>query len=169
MYRLAYRKVGETNYLVATHSVNPNSSSLGVSGIRWYQLSVTGSTPVLSVANRGTFAPDSKSRWMGSIAMDACGNVGVGYSVSSGSLNPGIAFAGRQSGDTANNLREEIMLQNGSGSQTTGLDRWGDYSSMRVDLDDRTFFFTTEYLKADGTWNWSTRISRITFTPTCPN
>ena len=98
--------------------------------------------------------------------MDACGNVGVGYSVSSAAMNPGIRFAGRLAGDSANLLRSEISLQDGTGSQTTNLNRWGDYSSLRVDLDDRTFFFTTEYLKADRTWNWSTRISRISF-PSC--
>ena len=33
---------------------------------------------------------------------------------------------------------------NGTGSQTGGLSRWGDYSSMAVDpVDDRTFWFTT--------------------------
>ena len=35
-----------------------------------------------------------------------------------------------------------------------------------MDLDDRTFFFTTEYLKADGTWNWSTWITSFKF-PSC--
>src|SRR5712691_3578651 len=39
MYRLAYRHVGTspgTDYLVVNHSVNPNTSGIGVSGIRWY-------------------------------------------------------------------------------------------------------------------------------------
>src|SRR5207253_3333275 len=37
--------------------------------------------------------------------------------------------------------------------------RWGDYSAMTVDpVDDCTFWYTTEYLKANGTFNWSTRI-----------
>jgi hypothetical protein len=40
------------------------------------------------------------------------------------------------------------------------LNRWGDYSAMQIDpVDDCTFFFTTEYLKASGTFNWSTRIA----------
>jgi hypothetical protein len=31
---------------------------------------------------------------------------------------------------------------------------------MQIDpVDDCTFFFTTEYLKASGTFNWSTRIA----------
>ena len=50
------------------------------------------------------------------------------------------------------------------GSQTTTLSRWGDYSAMTVDpTDDCTFWFTTEYLKANGTFNWSTRIASFKF------
>jgi hypothetical protein len=53
----------------------------------------------------------------------------------------------------------EGVLIDGAGSQTAGLGRWGDYSDLSVDpLDDCTFWFTSEYLKANGTFNWSTRI-----------
>ena len=47
------------------------------------------------------------------------------------------------------------------------LDRWGDYSAMTVDpVDDCTFWYTTEYLKANGAFNWSTRIGSFKF-PGC--
>jgi len=46
----------------------------------------------------------------------------------------------------------------------SNLNRWGDYSAMTVDpTDDCTFWFTTEYLKANGTFNWSTRIASFKF------
>jgi hypothetical protein len=52
----------------------------------------------------------------------------------------------------------------GGGSQTTGLSRWGDYSAMSVDpTDDCTFYYTQEYLKTSGTFNWSTRINSFKF------
>jgi hypothetical protein len=61
----------------------------------------------------------------------------------------------------------EGTLINGSGSQLRTLSRWGDYSSLGVDpVDDCTFWFTSEYLKADGTFNWSTRIGSFKM-PTC--
>ena len=172
MYRLAYRKVGTTDYLVANHSVNPNKSGLGVSGIRWYQLTATGGN--VALVQQGTYAIDSNARWMGSIAMDKCGDIGVGYSVSGSGANgvkPGIRFAGRVQNDaltgTVGSLEQEIHLVDGTGSQTSGLNRWGDYSAMRVDpSDDKTFYYTTEYLKNDGTFNWSTAISKIQFS-TC--
>src|SRR5207249_2399527 len=53
---------------------------------------------------------------------------------------------------------------NGNGSQTGGLNRWGDYTSMSVDpSDDCTFWSTNEYLPSDGSFNWHTRIGAFKF------
>jgi hypothetical protein len=39
------------------------------------------------------------------------------------------------------------------------LTRWGDYSAITVDPnDDCSFWYTTEYLKDTGAFNWHTRI-----------
>ena len=57
--------------------------------------------------------------------------------------------------------------QVGGGSQLANLSRWGDYSAMTVDpVDDCTFWFTSEYLKSNGTFNWGTRIASFKF-PGC--
>ena len=174
MYRLAYRNVGGADRLVVNHSVNPNASGIGMSGIRWYSLKVVSGAVTLD--QQGTYGIDSNARWMGSIAMDKCGDIGVGYSVSgngTGGVKPGIRFAGQAPADTSsspNKLEQEIHLVDGTGSQTSGLNRWGDYSAMRVDpSDDKTFYYTTEYLQNDGTFNWSTAISKIRFSAAvCP-
>jgi hypothetical protein len=127
-------------------------------GVRWYELRGLSSTP--QVFQQGTYAPDSTSRWMGSIAMDKVGNIAVGYSASSGTEFPSIRFTGRVPSDPLGTLQAENTIQTGGGSQLTNLNRWGDYSAMQIDpVDDCTFFFTTEYLKASGTFNWSTRIA----------
>jgi hypothetical protein len=48
----------------------------------------------------------------------------------------------------------------GGGSQQKRLERWGDYTHMSVDpVDDCTFWYVGQYLKANGTFNWSTRIA----------
>ncbi|MEO7971656.1 MAG: hypothetical protein ABI698_10185 [bacterium] len=40
--------------------------------------------------------------------------------------------------------------------------RWGDYSNLSVEpVDDCTMWYTTEYLKTNGTFNWSTRIANF--------
>ena len=154
MYRLAYRNLGNHESLVVNHSVVAGSSS----GVRWYELRIAGGTPTLF--QQGTYAPDANWRWMGSAAMDQSGNIGVGYSVSGSSIFPQVHFTGRLAGDAAGVMTQgENVIIDGTGSQTANLSRWGDYSSMSIDpVDDCTFWYTGEYLKSSGTFNWSTRI-----------
>jgi hypothetical protein len=163
MYRLAYRKFSDGHEsLVVNHSVTAGSSV----GVRWYELRSPGGTP--TVFQQGTYAPDSSYRWMGSIAMDQAGNIAMGYSVSSSTVRPGIRYTGRLAGDTLGQMTQgETTLQAGVGSQTGSLHRWGDYSAITVDpVDDCTFWYTNEYLKATGSFNWSTRIGSFKL-PNC--
>ncbi len=163
MYRLAYRNFGTHESLVVNHSVTAGSGG----GVRWYEIQNPSGTP--TVAQQSTFAPDSNYRWMGSIAMDQAGDMAVGYSVSSGSLNPTIRYTGRVPSDPSGTMEAEVNVVTGTGSQTTGLSRWGDYSAMQVDpVDDCTFWYTQEYIKTNGTFNWNTRIANFKF-PTCGN
>jgi len=93
----------------------------------------------------------------------------VGYSVSSSSINPAIRFTGRAPTDPLGTLGTEINIKTGAGSQNGNLSRWGDYSSLSVDpVDDCTLWYTTEYLKATGSFNWSTEIANFKFS-TCGN
>ncbi len=162
MYRLAYRNFGTYESLVVTHSVQVGSKRSSYTGVRWYELRNPGGTPV--VYQQSTFAPDSSYRWMGSAAMDKQGNIAMGYSVSSGSMHPAIRYTGRLASDPLSTMQAETSLIEGTGSQLANLSRWGDYASMSIDpVDDCTFWFTTEYLKANGTFNWSTRIASFKF------
>ena len=161
MYRLAYRNFGSHESLVVNHSVVAGSGG----GVRWYEIQNPSGTPI--VAQQSTFAPDSNYRWMGSVAMDQAGDLALGYSVSSSSISPSIRFAGRVPTDPASTLESEVSIVSGSGSQTGSLSRWGDYSAMQVDpVDDCTFWFTEEYMKTTGSFNWNTRIANFKF-PNC--
>jgi hypothetical protein len=158
MYRLAYRNFGDHESLVVNHAVTAGISV----GERWYEIRSPNGTP--AIYQQSTFAPDSNFRWMGSAAMDQVGNMAIGYSVSSSSMHPAIRYTGRETIDPLNTLQTETSLIEGTGSQLTNLSRWGDYSALRIDpSDDCTFWFTTEYLKANGTFNWSTRIGSFKF------
>ena len=164
MYRLAYRNFGDHESLVANHSITSGNAV----GVRWYEVRSPNATPIL--IQQGTYAPsDSNDRWMGSIAMDKQGNIALGFSISGPSRKPGIRYTGRFAGDPLGTMTQgEGTLIAGSGSQTVipqpngtvvPLIRWGDYSSISVDpSDDCTFWYTNEYLKVDGVFNWSTQI-----------
>ena len=160
MYRLAYRNFGGYSSLVVTHSV----SGSGTAAPRWYELrsATAGATAPndYTLYQQGSYAPTTEYRWMSSAAQDKTGNLAIGYSVSSSTQSPGIRYTGRASSDPLGQLRIEATVSLPStGSQTGSLHRWGDYSSMAVDpSDDCTFWYTTEYLKTSGSFNWSTRI-----------
>jgi hypothetical protein len=164
MYRLAYRNFGDHESLIVNHSVTAGTSA----GVRWYELRLDASHNP-SVYQQGTYAPDSNYRWMGSIAQDQVGDMALGFSVSASTLNPQIHYTGRLSNDALGTLGQgESVIINGTGSQLASLSRWGDYSAMSVDpLDDCTFYYTNEYLNANGTFNWQTRIGSFKF-PSCP-
>jgi hypothetical protein len=164
MYRLAYRNFGDHEAMVVTHSVVAGSSV----GQRWYELRPSGST--LSVFQQGNYAPDSSFRWMGSAAMDHSGDIALGFSVSSSSQHPGIAYTGRLAGDPAGTMPQgEVTVFTGGGSQTgsNGANRWGDYTEMTVDpTDDCTFWYVNEYVPSNGNFNWHTRVASFKF-PSC--
>jgi len=163
MYRLAYRNFGDHQALVVNHTVDANGADRA--GIRWYELRDSGSG--WSVAQQSTFSPDSASRWVGSAAMNAAGDLAIGYSVSSGSVSPSIRVAGRAAGDPVNTLGTETTLQAGSGYQTHSSGRWGDYTSLMIDpIDDCTFWYTGEYTASVSIASWHTFIGSFTIS-TC--
>ena len=160
MYRFSYRNFANAaqpyHSFLVNHSVATPSGNIGV---RWYELRDT----VNGIYQQGTYAPDTNYRWMGSIAQDKMGDIAVGYSVSSASMYPSIAYAGRVPSDPLGTLGAETVVVSGTGAQQL-LNRWGDYSAMSVDpVDDCTMWYTNEYLTTTGAFNWSTRIASFRF------
>jgi hypothetical protein len=170
-FRLAYRNFGPYESLVTNQSVEARP---GVAGVRWYEL-----WRVLNhfyfVLQQGTYAPnDGVHRWMGSIAMDAKGNMALGYSVVNGlDVFPGIRYTGRRRLDPLGQMTlGEGTIKDGTGAQVTVNSRWGDYTSMNVDpTDDCTFWYVNEYYQVTGiigvnTAPWQTRIGSFKL-PSC--
>jgi hypothetical protein len=149
MNRFVYRNFGDHESLVLSHSIS--------TGVRWYEIR-NATTP--TVFQSGTYAPDSTTRWMPSIAMDSVGEIALVYSASSSSTNPSIRYAARQSSDPAGTLGYgEGTIIAGTGAQGANVGRWGDYASINIDpTDDCTFWATHEYY-TQGKTVWSTRIA----------
>jgi hypothetical protein len=171
MYRLAYRNFGGSpvqESLVGNVTVKGGNSNPNHGAIRWYEFRNAGnSTTTPTVFQASTYDPDSAYRWLGSIAMDKDHNIALGYSKSSLSVIPSIWITGRLATDAPNTLGTEAQVQAGSGVQQGGGNRWGDYSAMTLDpVDQCTFYYTNEYLKTNGAFNWSARIASYRF-PSC--
>jgi hypothetical protein len=155
---LQYRNFGTHETLVTNHTVNVDGRKRA--GLRWYELRRP-PTGAWSIFQQGTYSPDGTNRWMGSAALDAAGNMGIGYSASSASIFPSIRFAFRQASDPAGKMAGEVTLVAGQGSQT-GSTRWGDYSSLKVDpVETCTFWYTNQYYANTSPGGWRTRIVAV--------
>lgn len=161
MFRLAYRNIDGFERMVVNHSVQVNSTNKpgsGNSAVRWYEIRGMSTAPV--IVQQASYSPDTSFRWMGSVATDKQGNMAVGYSKSSATVRPSLAYATRLASDAAGSLGAETTIVTGGGSQTSNLSRWGDYTHMSIDpVDDCTFWYTGQYIPSNGTFNWKTRIA----------
>ncbi len=172
MYRLAYRNQGTQAAPDESLVVSgPTAGSVSVpahGAVRWFEFRNNGnSTATPTVAQAATYDPDTNYRWMSSIAMDKDRNIALGYSKSSTTVKPGIYITGRLATDTINTMGAELEMQPSLGVQLGAGNRWGDYSAMTLDpIDQCTFYYTNEYLKTNGGFNWSTRIASFAF-PSC--
>jgi hypothetical protein len=107
------------------------------------------------------------------MAQDQAGDFALGFSVSSSTTNPLIAWTGRLATDALSTMGQgEATVHAGGGVETGSIqgqtaDRWGDYSAMTIDpADDCTFWYTNEVYPANGIFDWDTYIASFKF-PTC--
>jgi len=159
MFRAQYRNFGTHETLLLNHTVDATGQDRA--GIRWYELRrAPGGT--WAIFQQATHSPDDTHRWMGSIAMDAGGNITLGYSVASEQTFPGVRIVTRRPSDPTGTFGSEITIVNGGGSQTHSSSRWGDYSSMDVDTSKPcTLWYTTLYYASTSVAGWRTRIGEV--------
>jgi hypothetical protein len=153
MARVVYRRIGNQQSIVATHSINTDADG---GGVRWYEFRVDGSNNV-KLHQQGTYALPG-FRWMASPAIDKSGSIGIGYSYGDASHFAGQRFTARRAGDPLGQmtLRETVLVE-GEGAQTSTL-RWQDYTQTAIDpADDCTIWYVGDYVKKDAT-SYSTRI-----------
>lgn len=156
MHRMQVRDFGTHKSMLANHTINAQADA---AGIRWYEFRNYGDGWMLHQA--GTYSPDSKDRWMASMAMNGNGDIALGYSLSSKTKYPSIYVTGQTADYSGTGIMNvaETLVHRGGGAQE-GASRWGDYSMMSVDpKDDRTFWYTTEYYAETGAFDFNTRIA----------
>ena len=157
MHGLQIRDFGGYRTMVAAQTVDADGT--GRAGIRWYELRETGGA--WSLHQEGTYAPDDGlHRWIPSIAMNAAGDIGIGYMVGNASTYPSIRLTGQTAGSSGTGAMnvEELNCVVGTGAQT-GSNTSGTYSSMSVDPASDNFWHTNQYVASPGgEFNWSSRI-----------
>ncbi|HEX9731447.1 MAG TPA: hypothetical protein VGG06_05605 [Thermoanaerobaculia bacterium] len=160
MYRAQYRHAATHDTLMVNTTVDAGGDRAGQ---HWIELRNSGLG--WAIHQQGTYAPaDGLHRWMGSIAKDGDGNIALGFSTSSATTFPSIAYNTKMAADPADGVLSggEVVMHAGTGSQT-GANRWGDYSTMSVDpVDDCTFFYTQEYYQTTGSFDFNTKVGAFT-------
>ena len=162
MYRVNYRNFGSHESIVFNFSVDVDDTNHA--GVRWVELRKQGSNDWI-LYQEGTIAPDVDSRFMGSINMDGGGNILLAYTVAGELSEPSLRFTGRLVGDPLGEMTI-TEYEFAEGQEIYFGSRWGDYACMTLDpVDDRTFWFTGEYMKSDiwGTKIMNTFLRRDTF------
>ncbi|MFT6200433.1 MAG: hypothetical protein ACJAQ2_002213 [Vicingaceae bacterium] len=149
-YAANYRSFGTHNSWLITFLTDVDGNDLG--GIRWIELRNDAAND-WTIYQEGTYAPaDGNSRFMGSAAMDAAGNIGLAFNIASATLPAGIRYTGRFDGDPLGEMTiTETEIIAGVGVQTFS-NRFGDYSHMTMDPNNFTFWHTAEYFTANNQW-----------------
>ena len=150
MHRVQYRNFGSYESIVLNHSVDVNPD-VNQAGVRWYELRKNSGEEWM-LYQQGTIAPDDQHRFMGSIAQDGAGNIMIGYAVTGSDNFLSLRYTGRLNGDPLGEMTID-EYEFATGMSINFNQRWGDYSSMVVDpLDNRTFWYTGEYMMDNNVW-----------------
>lgn len=166
-YRAQWRKWTGYNTVVLNFPVRISSTQRS---IRWVELRQNQTTLAWSLYQEGTYTPDTKSRWVGSIAMDDNGAIALCYARASSAAGDyaSLGYTGRLATDPLGTMTfAETIVRNGTGSQTS-TNRFGDYSQTSMDPNGVTFWHTGEYLGGTGTsgvprtWIYSFTLSSAT-------
>lgn len=158
-YMVNYRSFGGHNSMVINFNTDVDGND--TAGIRWMELRNSEGNP-WEIHQEGTWTiPDGDSRFMGSNGIDEEGNIALAYNVGSANTRLGMRFTGRMEGDPLGEMTyPETSIIESNGVQTW-INRWGDYAHMSMDLDNRTFWHTSEYIP--GTNTWATRVAAFRF------
>ena len=153
---------------VSTIACNPGGGT--VNCLRWVKVNPATAT----IADAGVYSSAGQHRFFGDLAVNACGDMALGYTKSSTSMWPGIWYTGRKAADAAGTLQAEAELKAGEIAYTafdTVPRRWGDYTEMTIDPAGTTFWYLGEYSRSAGTstsGRWGTWIGSFSYNDCVP-
>jgi hypothetical protein len=134
----------------------------GRAACRWYQ--VDGASAAL--LQSGTISDPVLHYFFPGIAVNALGDLLVGFSGSSASQFAGAYATGRRATDTPGLMAAPALLKAGNAAQNNidsfGRNRWGDYSLSTLDPSDEVTMWTIQEY-AEATNIWGTWVGRYQF------
>eukprot|EP00899_Mesostigma_viride_P025511 jgi/Mesvir1/6144/Mv00845-RA.1 len=172
---LSYRNFNSTEVVVGAFTVNAASalnltSTVTRAGIRWFELRRSSPTANWVLYQEGLHAPNANyHRFLPSIALDAAGNVALGYAITSSTSYVSVAYTGRAADSTlslgtmavAQGVPERILV---NGSAVSANSTYGQRTHFAVHECD--LILTGPYLRSSSPDSFPSIVSRMGF-PTC--
>ena len=146
MNQAQFRRFSDHNSAVFNFVVDAEGSG-ELAAIRWYELRQTGDGEPWTLYQEGTYTSpyNGKDAFSGSMAMDAQGNIGMGYTTVSTSEKIAIYYTGRYANDPLGQMTvdETLIAQSNTNDPSNRL---ADYVHLTVDpSNDKTFWHIAEY------------------------
>lgn len=147
------------NLWITTTVVPPSGADAGQTTAFWIKIN-TANTNLLLTADEGYVGGEDISpgtyTYYPSVAVDAQGDMGIGFSASSPTKYAGAYYAGRLASDPAGTIGSSVVYREGLDYYYRtfggGGNRWGDYSGISIDPSDNTTFWVyNEYAITRGT------------------
>ncbi|MBO0700667.1 MAG: hypothetical protein J2P46_19880, partial [Zavarzinella sp.] len=175
--RRVLNAVWRNSHLYFAATVDPGSGpDAGQATAHWFDVNTTnpGSLTLTDQGNIGgeDIAPGTYTFYP-NVAVDAGGNLGIGFAASGPSIFPGAYYTGRKASDPAGTVQATGTLQAGVAFYvrefSPGENRWGDYSGLALAPDGWTFWAFNEYAMTQGTpigtglGRWATEWGRFSF------
>jgi len=139
-------------FLWTTHIVANKANTK--TEVAWYQINPANtslSLPFGTPAQQGRISDASRWYYFPSIAVNAVGDVGIGFSGSSTTEFAGAYYTARNASDAPGTMQSVGLLKAGLASYKRN--RWGDFSTTVVDpIDDSTFWTVQEYAATSTLW-----------------
>lgn len=128
-------------------------------GVRWVELKNTGGAWFLN--QQATWHPNTVDHhFMGSMAYDAQGNMGLLYNTGGTGTFLSLRYTGRRNCDGLGYMSlPEASIKEGNGINNNN--RWGDYNHAVADPDGQTIWMTGMYARGDAAGGRGTYIARV--------
>jgi hypothetical protein len=153
------RRVGDILY--AAHAVQMNDRAV----VRWYKINAVDN----SLLQAGTLSDTNLHLFFPSIAANEAGTVVIACNGASSNVFVSCYATVGETVDGTLTFGNPILLKAGAASYqlpdpSTGISRWGDYSTTTVDPSDPNRFWTIQ-MYPSGAATWATRITELITSP----
>ncbi len=155
--------VWRNNQLYAAQTVIPNvgDANAGHETVRWYRLN-TATLAALTLADSGYVGGEDigagTPTMYPAVSVNDYGHMVVGFSASNASIFGSSYYVTRRASDAAGTTSASILMKAGLASyvrtftsDSSGANRWGDYSGSDVDPNNQCFWLFNQHADTQGT------------------